>query len=110
MSPALRRTILIMFTAAVAVYAVVHLSGPDGLRALMAKRDAIRELNEANRKLEEEIAAKGRRNEDIRKRKLEVVLPLIRRRTNKVRQGEKEFRFGPPPAQSAPATPPAANQ
>lgn len=97
-----------MFTAAVAVYAVVHLSGPDGLSALMAKREAIKHLNETNRKLEEEIAVKSRYNDDIRKRKPEVVMPLIRKRTNKVRPGEKEFRFGPSTNSSAP--PPASSE
>lgn len=105
MSPTVRRTLFIMFTAAVAVYAVVHLSGPDGLTALMAKREAIRKLQEDNRNLEEEINRKARYIEDIKKKKPEVVLPLIRKRTNKVRPGEKEFRLERPDASAA--TPPA---
>lgn len=107
MSPSLRRTLFIMFTAAVAVYAVVHLSGPDGISALMAKREAIKQLNETNRKLEDEIAVKVKYNDDIRKRKPEVVLPLIRKRTNKVRPGERDFRFGRSTTPAAPADPPA---
>lgn len=105
MSPTVRRTLFIMFTAAVAVYAVVHLSGPDGLTALMAKREAIRKLQEDNRNLEEEVNRKARYIDDIKKKKPEVILPLIRKRTNKVRPGEKEFRFERPDTPAA--TPPA---
>jgi len=93
MSPTIRRTLFIMLSAVVAVYAVMHLSGPSGLQALLEKREAIRMMQEENHSLEDAVAAKAKYVEDIKAKKPEVIIPLIRNRTNWVREGEKDFRI-----------------
>ena len=93
MPPTIRRTLFIMLMAAVALYAVVHLSGPNGLSALMQKRQAVSAMEDANRELEAKVAERTQYVEDIKAKKPEVVIPLIRNRTNWVRDGEKDFRF-----------------
>jgi len=93
MSPTIRRTLFIMVTAVVAVCAVLHLSGPTGLSALLEKRQAIRTMQDENRALEEGVAAKVKYVEDIKAKKPEVIIPLIRNRTNWIREGETDFRI-----------------
>lgn len=96
MSPTIRRTIFLLLTAAVAVYAVVHLTGPNGVKALMQRREAIRAMQEENRKLEEAVATRTKYLDDVKAKKPEVIIPLIRERTNWVRPGEKDFRMPEP--------------
>jgi cell division protein FtsB len=103
MSPTIRRTLFAMLTAVVAVYAVVHLSGPNGVKALMEKRETIRTMQEENARLEEKVAAKTKYVEDIKAKKPEVIIPLIRNRTNWIREGERDFRIAPEPRHPAPA-------
>jgi cell division protein FtsB len=82
-----------LLTAAVAVYAVVHLSGPNGVKALLERREAMRAIQEENRQLEDVVAAKAKYVEDVKAKKPEVIIPLIRDRTNWVRPGERDFRM-----------------
>ncbi len=92
MSPTIRRTIFVMLTFAVGLYAIMHLSGPNGLSALLEKRDAIGRMEKEIQDLENKVEAKAKYVEDIKAKKPEVVIPLIRRRTNWVRDGETDFR------------------
>lgn len=101
MSPTLRRTLLATLTAVVAVYAVVHLSGPNGVKALMEKRAMVRTMQEENSKLEGEVAVKTKYVEDIKAKKPEAIVPLIRNRTNWIREGERDFRIAPTPKRQA---------
>ena len=100
MTPTIRRTLFGFLTAAVAVYAVVHLSGPNGVTALLEKRDVIATMQEENQTLAAAVASKAKYVEDVKAKKPEVIIPLIRSRTNWVREGEKDFRFEQPPRNS----------
>lgn len=103
MSPTIRRTLFVMLTVAALVSAVAHLSGPNGVSAFMDKRQAIQTLQDENRLLETRVAEKTQYVEDIKAKKPEVVIPLIRKRTNWVREGETDFRkkLSQPPANPA---------
>ena len=103
MSPTIRRTFFIMLTVAALVSAVVHLSGPNGVSAFMDKRKAIQTLQDQNKVLETRIGKTTQQVEDIKARKPEVVIPLIRKRTSWVRGGETDFRSkSPQPAAKPP--------
>ncbi len=107
MTPTIRRTLLVMLTVAAGMYAVVHLRGPNGVSALFEKREAIRQMQDENRTLEAKVAADAKCVEDIRAKKPEVIIPIIRARTNWVRDGERDFRIESdrkqaPKAQDAP--------
>ncbi len=103
MSPTIRRTLFIMLTVAALVSAVAHLSGPNGVSAFMDKRHAIQTLQEENRLLENRVAEKTQYVEDIKAKKPEVVIPLIRKRTSWVRGGETDFRNKTPQPAAKPA-------
>ena len=92
MSPTIRRTVFAMLIFAVGVYAVVQLSGPNGLQALMEKRGAISRMEKEIQSLEAQVDAKANHIEGIKAKKPEVIIPLIRKRTNWVRDGETDFR------------------
>ncbi len=92
MSPTIRRTVFAMLIFAVGVYAVVHLSGPHGLQALLEKREAISSMEKEIQDLEAKVDAKAINIEGIKAKKPEVIIPLIRKRTNWVRDGETDFR------------------
>ncbi len=92
MSPTIRRTLFVMLTVAALVSAVAHLRGPNGVSAFLDKRQAIQALQEENRLLENRVAEKTQYVEDIKAKKPEVVIPLIRKRTSWVRVGETDFR------------------
>ena len=91
MSATVRRTLIVLFTAAVAVYATAHLRGPNGLGALFAKQEAISQLEDSTAALAKDVEAQEKRIQAIREKKSEVVIPLIRSRTNWIRKGEFEF-------------------
>jgi cell division protein FtsB len=93
MTPTIRKTLLSLLTAAVAAYAVVHLSGPSGVAALLEKRAEIKAMQDENQRLEQKVGEKTQYVEDIKSKKPEVIIPLIRNKTNWVREGEKDFRF-----------------
>ena len=106
MSPTIRRTLLVMLTVAAGMYAVVHLRGPNGINALLEKRQAIRQMQEENRLLEAKVASEARCVEDIKAKKPEVIIPIIRARTNWVREGERDFRIEKDRNEAAPRAAP----
>ena len=97
MSPTLRRTLSLLLIAAAGVYAVVHLSGPSGLNALLEKRQAVRQMEDAVQALETKVDSQAKYADEIRAGKPEVIIPLIRSRTGWVRDGEMDFRTAPEP-------------
>ncbi|MBM3793959.1 MAG: hypothetical protein FJW31_07790 [Acidobacteria bacterium] len=109
MSAPLRKTLFVLLMAAVAVYAASHLRGPNGLVALFAKQEAISQLEDTTAKLAKSVEEQEKRIQAIRDKKSEVVIPLIRSRTNWVRQGEFEFHLNEKEKKAGtPAAAPAA--
>jgi hypothetical protein len=95
MSPTLKRTLIMMFTIMIGVYALMNLRGPNGLAAFMEKRDAIQQLEDQNRALEKLVDAKAKYVDD-------VIFPLIRKKTGWVRDGEQDFHEPAKPAGTTP--------
>ena len=99
----------LLLMAAIAVYAASHLSGPSGLGALFAKQEAIGQLEDSTAVLAKSVEEQEQRIQAIRQKKPDVVVPLIRSRTNWVRQGEFEFHLnGKKRADGAPVPPASA--
>jgi hypothetical protein len=92
MSPTIQRTVFFTLTVAVGLYAIVHLTRSDGLTALLENRNSIRRMEADIRDLEAKLDTQAKYVEDIKAKKPEVVVPLIRKRTGWVREGETDFR------------------
>lgn len=90
----------------IAAYAMVVLRGPNGLTALAARRQAIRELQEKNATLEAENSRKRERIE-LLKHNPETQDYEIREKLKLVRPGEEQVILdgeAPKPAAPAPAS------
>ena len=68
-----------------------RLQGPEGLRALDQKREAIRALGEENGRLEEEVARLRKVNHDLENHE-DTIRLWIERITGKAPKGAREFR------------------
>jgi len=100
MTSPLKKVVSGLVLAGLAVFAYVHLRGPQGIPALLEKRQAIQELEENNRLLAIENAKIRARNAELQNPQ---VLELeIRNRLNKLRRGEIDFKLpeDPAPAQN----------
>jgi cell division protein FtsB len=102
----LRRFGIILAFALVGVYATVVLRGPQGVSALIEKRQQIRELQEQNATLARENARKDDRIKRLKSSPVEQELE-IRKRLKLLRPGETSFILPEAPKESAPATPSA---
>jgi cell division protein FtsB len=105
MNGILRRLALLLALLLIAAYAVVVLRGPNGLTALAARRQAIRELQEKNASLEADNKRKRERIE-LLKHDRETQDYEIREKLKLIRPGEEQvIRDGeaPKPAQPSPA-------
>jgi cell division protein FtsB len=92
MTTILRRLAFASLLAAVSTYAVVHLRGPNGLPALLEKRETIRALEEENRRLRLANDEQARRNHELEYNE-DQIRQEIQRRLNKVPDGAMEFRI-----------------
>lgn len=103
MNALLRRLGLLIVVLLVAAYAVVVLRGPNGLTALAARRQAIRDLQEKNSSLEAENKRKRERIE-LLKHNRETQDLEIREKLKLVRPGEEQVILdGEAPKPAAPA-------
>jgi cell division protein FtsB len=105
MTTALRR---LAYTAAIVVaggFAVIHLRGPNGLEALLQKRRAIRALEAENKALAADNERRRLRNQDL-KQKPETWDLEIRKRMEKQKEGEVQFKLPPEgPGNGSPSGP-----
>jgi len=96
MTSSLKKVVSGLALAGLAVFAYVHLRGPQGIPALWEKRRAIQAMEEKNRLLAIENAKIRARNAELRNPQ---VLELeIRNRLNKLRRGEIDFKLPEEPA------------
>jgi cell division protein FtsB len=105
MNGILRRLALLLALLLIAAYAVVVLRGPNGLTALAARRQAIRELQEKNASLEADNKRKRERIE-LLKHDRETQDYEIREKLKLIRPGEEQVILdgeAPKPAQPSPA-------
>jgi len=100
-----RITIAIVFVLASA-YGYVVLRGPQGIPALMEKHREIRQLEEGNAALRQDLAAREARNKKLRE-STEIQEQEIRKRLHLLRPGETQFVLPEPgkPAAKAPQQP-----
>ena len=91
MTTAVKRVTFVAVLSMAGGYAYLRLQGPQGLSELHAKRSTIEALETENKKLEEEVARRKKRNWDLQYNP-EVIRNEIRLRTNKIQEGDKEFR------------------
>jgi cell division protein FtsB len=105
MNVLLRRLGLLLVMLLLAAYAAVVLRGPNGLTALAARRQAIRELQEKNASLEADNKRKRERIE-LLKHNRETQDLEIREKLKLVRPGEEQVILdGDAPNPPAPAAP-----
>lgn len=86
----LRMTAYMAVIALIGAYAAGVLRGPEGIPALMEKREEIRAVQEKNADLAKEIQQKRDRIERLRSSKAEQELE-IRERLKLLRKGETSF-------------------
>lgn len=96
MTTALRRLAFVSLLAVAGSYAVVHLRGPNGISALMERRQKIRALEEQNRKLREGNQQQRQRNKDLATNE-DLLRREIQKRHGKLPDGAMEFRVDEPP-------------
>jgi cell division protein FtsB len=99
MSTAIRRIGYAALIMVAGGFAFVHLRGPNGLPALMEKRRVIRDLEEQNGALKADNERRRARNEDL-KEKPDTWDLEIRKRTEKIKENETDFKLPPEPAKS----------
>ena len=105
MNVLLRRLGLLLVMLLIAAYAAVVLRGPNGVTALAARRQAIRELQEKNASLEADNKRKRERIE-LLKHNRETQDLEIREKLKLVRPGEEQVILdGDTPNSPAPAAP-----
>ncbi|MBK5292913.1 MAG: hypothetical protein JJE04_14735 [Acidobacteriia bacterium] len=91
MTPALKKLASLALLMAAGGFAYIHLQGPKGIPALLEKHDAIEKLEEKNRLLRESNDRQRARNLDLQRP--EVLELEIRKRVNKLRDNEKDFKL-----------------
>lgn len=91
MTTALRRVGFVSLLAVAGSYAVVHLSGPNGIPALLERRKEIRALETANQELRDANLRQQQRNKDLVHDE-DLLRREIQERLNKVPKRAKEFR------------------
>jgi len=96
MTTALRRLAFVSLLAVAGSYAVVHLRGPNGISALMERREKIRALEEENRKLLESNQRQRHRNKDLLLNE-DLLRREIQQRQGKLPDGAMEFRVDETP-------------
>jgi cell division protein FtsB len=100
MNHLLRRLCLLLILLLIAAYAVAVLRGPNGLTALAARRQQIREMQEKNASLEADNKRKRERIE-LLKHHRETLDYEIREKLKLVKPGEEQVIVdGEPPAAS----------
>jgi hypothetical protein len=82
---------------AAGAYAVTRLQGPQGVPALLEKHKIIRQLEDQNQLLRDDIMKRELRNQDLLKD--DVIDLEIRKRFHMLKKKEREFQF-----QGAPQT------
>lgn len=90
MGPALRKTSYFAFAVFTLVYAYVVLGGPQGIPALRAKWDEVRQLETENAVIKQDNDRRRHRIEDLM-RSREALELEIRRNTGKVKKGETTY-------------------
>jgi len=96
MTTALRRLAFVSLLAVAGSYAVVHLRGPNGISALMERREKIRALEEENKKLREANRQQQQRNKDLVTNE-DLLRREIQKRQGKLPDGAMEFRVDETP-------------
>jgi cell division protein FtsB len=91
MTTAIKRVAFVAALVMAGGYAYLRLEGPHGLSELQQKRKTIEALELENQKLETEVKRHKKRNWDLQYNP-EVIGNEIRIRTNKIQNGDKEFR------------------
>jgi cell division protein FtsB len=108
MNTPLRRLAYATAIVVVGAFAVLHLKGPNGLPDLIEKRRAIRVLEEQNKSLKADNERRRLRNHDL-KSKPDAWDLEIRKRMEKLKKGETNFRL-PPEGPAAPRVEGEADQ
>ncbi len=91
MTPALKKVASVALLVAAGGFAYVHLQGPNGIPDLIEKHHAIERQEEKNRLLRENNERQRARNRDLERP--EVLELEIRKRIDKLRDNEKEFKL-----------------
>ena len=94
MTTAFRR---LAYSAAILVaggFALAHLRGPNGVAALLEKRKMIRTMEESNDALRKDNERRKQRNKDLQQDPETLDLE-IRKRTEKIKKGETNFKLPP---------------
>jgi cell division protein FtsB len=99
MSTAIRRLGYAALIVVAGGFAFVHLRGPNGLPALLEKRRVIRDLEEQNSALRADNERRRSRNRDL-KEKPDTWDLEIRKRTEKIKENETDFKLPPDAANS----------
>jgi cell division protein FtsB len=102
MNSSVRRVFIVVAFAVVGAYGLVKLRGPEGLPALRAKWDEIRQLEEENANLQRENDYRRDRIKKLETSKSEQELE-IRKKLKLLRPGETSFILPEQPKPAAPA-------
>jgi cell division protein FtsB len=92
MTTAFRRLAYSAVILAAGGFAFAHLRGPNGIAALMEKREAIRAMEEKNEALRRDNERRRARNQDLQQNPDAQDLE-IRKRTEKLKKGETSFKI-----------------
>jgi len=98
-----RRVTILIVVVLASAYGYVVLRGPQGIPALMEKQREIRQLEEGNAALRQELAAREARNKKLQQ-STDIQEQEIRKRLHLLRPGETEF-VVPEQGQGAAAAP-----
>ena len=90
MHPLLRRLAICAAFTLAAVYCLVALRGPQGVQALLEKREQIRAMEEENATLARENERLKQRNKDLRNSQA-AQEQEIREKLGRMRKGERSF-------------------
>ena len=92
---------------AVGAFAISALTGPQGVSALMAKWEQIRQLEQDNNDIRDRINKKRKRIQMLEEQRDAIDMEL-RRELHQVRKNEKVLILEGPPKAAAPADPPSS--